>query len=399
MSTGRRDRRARRSGDVGGVGGEMSTTNPRSAAAADVWFRQRRRLRSGSPRRGDRLGGELDMAGRPLDPATQAVSVRAPDWLRSITHSRRAARPLQEGRSRAPSRNEPRAGARRLERATRVFASSIAMREASGARPRRARRPAIASRRATSSAASRTPPRTTPDRPVASEKNALEKRKRRPCGPKCGRALRFCVTVRENRRSERAHRGRTARRQSVLMGVPMTFVQFGTARRLKGSSRSRATRAAMCVAGRRAGATPVARSLARIRGRGVRNTTATSRGARGCVRVSVGACIQPLDAGDDATSHSFGGARLGSDETVRRIANAETRNTDRRASAARRRRARTRGARRRDAPAKRAAQTRRPREIGSQRCAAARPDLPQSPRARAVASGLGAAVRRRPWTR
>ena len=118
-------------------------------------------------------------------------------------------------------------GGRRASVSARKKSVRRAMREASGARTRRARRPAIRiASRDVFTRSSRTLG-TTPDRPLAPEKKRERKTKTQPLHTlknfaQDGRRLPLNPAV--------WYRGWTA---GVLMGVPMTFVQFGTARRLE----------------------------------------------------------------------------------------------------------------------------------------------------------------------
>ena len=182
------------------------------------------------------------------------------------------------------------------------------MREASGARPRRARRPTIRiASRDVFTRSSRTLG-TTPDRPLAPEKKRERKTKTQPLHTlknfaQDGRRLPLNPAV--------WYRGWTA---GVLMCVPMTVVQFGTARRLerllekreRGPEGSAADADAEAISVKHAEATlsPAARFAA-----------AWLAGA------ASGACIQPLDV-VMTQQQKFGGSL---NETVRRIANTETR--------------------------------------------------------------------------
>jgi len=181
------------------------------------------------------------------------------------------------------------------------------MREASGARPRRARRPTtrIASRDVFTRS-SRTLG-TTPDRPLAPEKKRERKTKTQPLHTlknfaQDGRRLPLNPAV--------WYRGWTA---GVLMCVPMTVVQFGTARRLerlfekreRGPEGSAADADAEAISVKHTTLPPAARFAA-----------AWLAGA------ASGACIQPLDV-MMTQQQKFGGSLI---ETARRIANTEIKN-------------------------------------------------------------------------
>lgn len=184
------------------------------------------------------------------------------------------------------------------------------MREASGTRTRRARRPAIRiASRDVFTRSSRTLG-TTPDRPLAPEKKRERKTKTQPLHTlknfaQDGRRLPLNPAV--------WYRGWTA---GVLMCVPMTFVQFGTARRLERlfEKRERGPE------GSAADADADFRKTISVK-HSTLSPPAARFAAAWLAGAASGACIQPLDV-VMTQQQKFGGSL---NETVRRIANTETR--------------------------------------------------------------------------